>query len=350
MRRVLRRIDLFGRGVRKCLRRNVPARLRDAHPIRVAAVWTTRCRSTYSVLVRSRRTRVVSTARRSSATRDYSSGTNVMLTATPMPGRFFVGWSGDCSGTNPMVTVAMNGDRACTAEFRNPQGDIEVVQVAPSGAPFVAGTIGSFVVTIRNNGPEAVSSVNLRVTSPDGFTPDSASSDPACGFPQNNQCPLTGDLAPGATPRRPRWDSTSIRSSAACRPLRCGRAVRSSIPTSANNEASGAGNVIGVADLGITASVTPDPSPAGELATVLATVVNNGPSSATNIAIDRVLPADISFVDRDGIPVAGQPGSCTVSESCSRRGEPGANRRAGWRVIVQWRAANRRSQRIGGRE
>ncbi len=47
---------------------------------------------------------------------NYSSGTSVVLTATPSAGSTFVGWSGACSGRGT-CTVSMNSNQAVTATF-----------------------------------------------------------------------------------------------------------------------------------------------------------------------------------------------------------------------------------------
>ena len=47
----------------------------------------------------------------------YASGTSVTLTATPAAGSVFTGWSGDCSGTSALTTVAMTPNKSCTATF-----------------------------------------------------------------------------------------------------------------------------------------------------------------------------------------------------------------------------------------
>jgi uncharacterized repeat protein (TIGR02543 family) len=39
------------------------------------------------------------------------------LTATPDPGYTFVGWGGDCSGTDPTLTLLLDGDKVCEATF-----------------------------------------------------------------------------------------------------------------------------------------------------------------------------------------------------------------------------------------
>lgn len=42
------------------------------------------------------------------------------LTATPDGNSVFAGWSGDCSGSNPNTTVAVDANRVCTATFNLP--------------------------------------------------------------------------------------------------------------------------------------------------------------------------------------------------------------------------------------
>jgi uncharacterized repeat protein (TIGR02543 family) len=47
----------------------------------------------------------------------YYYGTVVTLTASVNPGYVFDHWSGDASGTNPVTTVTMTGDKSVTAHF-----------------------------------------------------------------------------------------------------------------------------------------------------------------------------------------------------------------------------------------
>lgn len=46
-----------------------------------------------------------------------SFGTSVVITAAPALGSSFDGWSGDCSGQSPNVTIAMTAARNCVATF-----------------------------------------------------------------------------------------------------------------------------------------------------------------------------------------------------------------------------------------
>jgi uncharacterized repeat protein (TIGR02543 family) len=47
----------------------------------------------------------------------YDHGAVVELTATPVPGDAFVGWSGDASGTTNPLSVTMDGDKSIGATF-----------------------------------------------------------------------------------------------------------------------------------------------------------------------------------------------------------------------------------------
>jgi hypothetical protein len=63
----------------------------------------------------------------------YLADSNLMLTATADPGSVFIGWSGQCSGTNPTTTVTMGlSNKSCTARFAL-SGTIIINKVALSG-------------------------------------------------------------------------------------------------------------------------------------------------------------------------------------------------------------------------
>jgi uncharacterized repeat protein (TIGR02543 family) len=48
----------------------------------------------------------------------YTSGTNVTLTAIPNGAALFTGWSGDATGTTNPIQVTLNGDKIITANFK----------------------------------------------------------------------------------------------------------------------------------------------------------------------------------------------------------------------------------------
>ncbi|MEK6851212.1 MAG: GEVED domain-containing protein, partial [Candidatus Thermoplasmatota archaeon] len=51
---------------------------------------------------------------------EYAAGTVVNLTADPDPGESFVGWGGDCAGSNATCSVTMTKDRSVYATFTQP--------------------------------------------------------------------------------------------------------------------------------------------------------------------------------------------------------------------------------------
>ena len=62
----------------------------------------------------------------------YTSGTSVTLTASPVSGSVFSGWSGACSGTQTTCTVSMTASRSVTASF-NPTPVPYTLSVTKSG-------------------------------------------------------------------------------------------------------------------------------------------------------------------------------------------------------------------------
>ena len=54
----------------------------------------------------------------SSATATFAAGQSVVLTASPVTGRRFSGWSGACRGTAPTCTVVLRANTSVTATFR----------------------------------------------------------------------------------------------------------------------------------------------------------------------------------------------------------------------------------------
>ena len=57
-------------------------------------------------------------------TETYCAGTVITLTAHPGVNSYFVGWSGDCTGTGSTTQVTMDSDKTCIAAFGYPVGGI----------------------------------------------------------------------------------------------------------------------------------------------------------------------------------------------------------------------------------
>ena len=80
------------------------------------------------------------------ARNSYSVGTEVTLTATPVPGYAFTSWSGDASGSTNPLTIVMDTNKNITANFGNVCATYTLTVVAsPGGAGGVTWTSGSNV-------------------------------------------------------------------------------------------------------------------------------------------------------------------------------------------------------------
>jgi uncharacterized repeat protein (TIGR01451 family) len=95
---------------------------------------------------------------------------------------------------------------------------------------------------------------------------------------------------------------------------------------SANNVASDGLHIVGLADLGISKSDSPDPVNAGEELTYTLTVQNDGPSTATNVVVTDAVPAGTAMVSAaasqgsclQGVPGdPAQPSVCTLGDLAS---------------------------------
>ena len=178
-----------------------------------------------------------------------------------------------------------------------PMADL-AVSVTAAPAPVTVGQLLTYTLTARNGGPDAATGVVLTDTLPTGVAFVSASAgtlDPATGK-------LTADLgglASGA--------STTV--TLTVRPTAAGTitdtaAVRGdqADPNSANNTANRAVTVRPaqgpppVADVAVSAAVTPRSATVGDTLTYTFTVVNAGPDPATGVTLTDALPAALTFL------------------------------------------------------
>jgi uncharacterized repeat protein (TIGR02543 family) len=88
----------------------------------------------------------------------YPAGTQVSLTATPLAGYIFSGWSGDLSGSQNPVTLTMNGNKTVTATFAPTQYSLTVnsggegagsVSSSPSAATHPYGQVVQLTATAQ---------------------------------------------------------------------------------------------------------------------------------------------------------------------------------------------------------
>jgi uncharacterized repeat protein (TIGR02543 family) len=71
---------------------------------------------------------------------NYRDGSPVTLTATPSAGYEFGSWAGDASGTSPMVTITMDGDKDITADFHAIRYTLSTSVSPPEGGMISAGS------------------------------------------------------------------------------------------------------------------------------------------------------------------------------------------------------------------
>jgi len=89
-----------------------------------------------------------------------------------------------------------------------------------------------------------------------------------------------------------------------------------------NNKATGSLQFIATADLALTKTDSPDPVVAGEKVTYTLVVTNNGPSSASNVLIEDILPAGVT-IDSVAVTIGvgscntGVPGNAALPTSCT---------------------------------
>ena len=209
----------------------------------------------------------------------------------------------DCSG----VTITASATEA----------DLRLVSKTASPSSVVAGQNLTYVISVRNDGPAP--STNVTVTdvlgslvNTGGFqsavptqgscTPNS----PTNGTSQTLVCNL-GTLASGGTASvtvvvRPSIATTGNRINTA--------SVRSpeiGDPTQGNNSASATSEVTAIVDLVAAKTAAPVSVPAGAPITFVATVRNDGPSTAQTVRLVDTLPGNAAFINL--VAVSGG-GSC----------------------------------------
>ena len=83
-------------------------------------------------------------------------------------------------------------------------------------------------------------------------------------------------------------------------------------PDMSNNVATDFISVLDTADLALTKTADPEPVDAGGELTYTLTVTNNGPSTATNVVIEDVLPAEVEILSLEGTKADSTPAGCVA--------------------------------------
>ncbi len=227
-----------------------------------------------------------------------------------------------------------SGSQSTLATATN--ADLELVSKTANPDPVNAGEDLTYVITVRNNGPDAATNVTLTdalasLITTGGFqsaTPSQGTCTPSgvtAGPSVNLSCAL-GTINNGATATvtvvvRPSIATTGSRSNTA--------AVRSpdiGDGTQGNNSNSVTSTVTAVADVQPLKTASPSPVQAGTNLTYVVTARNNGPSTASTVQITDTLPANAAFVSR--APSGG--GSCNSPAV----GSTGATLTCSWASIA----------------
>ncbi len=172
--------------------------------------------------------------------------------------------------------------------------------------PVFAGDPLTWTVTVTNNGSSDATGVVLDDTLPPEVTVVAISAPCAGGFP----CTI-GDLAAGA--------SVVVTIDVTVDPAATGTITNTATvsgnetdPDPSNNTDTEPTAVNPEADLEIVKTASPDPVAAGEALTWTLTVTNNGPSDATGVVVDDVLPPEVTVTAISAPCAGGFP--CTIGD------------------------------------
>jgi uncharacterized repeat protein (TIGR01451 family) len=201
--------------------------------------------------------------------------------------------------------------------------DLKVTKLCKPDDVLLAGQDGDCTILVDNLGPSTATNVVLRDTSVSNgvFTFGVISTDVgACGAPVGGvvTCNL-GNMAPNAR-------ATIHVHVSALQPqdINDDADVTSATldPNRLNNQSQDGFHVVAVSDLVVSKTDAPDPVTAGTNLTYTVGVTNNGPSTATNVVIADVLPAQVTLVSitppagvacNSGVPGdPAQPLTCNV--------------------------------------
>ncbi|GAA3846073.1 hypothetical protein GCM10022243_10330 [Saccharothrix violaceirubra] len=185
-------------------------------------------------------------------------------------------------------------------------------ELVVSPAPLTAGSPLTIAARISNAGPSLAQNVEFTLPIPAGVTITSIAAPPGIDCDTSIRCTaasltvgstvdisVTGTLDAGSTATTLGFTATSTTTTPDATPANNAVTVNATVGTSS--------------DLSVTVASNPDPLTAGSPATVVVTVTNSGPSTATDVVVTVPIPA--GFVDVTVTAPAGV--TCDSSVRCT---------------------------------
>lgn len=189
-----------------------------------------------------------------------------------------------------LFTIALLASGCGGCGWRIGDADLSLSMSVSNPAPAVGDTI-TFTTILTNGGPEGASDVQVQDFLPAGLTFVSAV--PSQGTYNNFTGVWTVGSLPVGTPQ-----TLSIAATLTSTSTQTSTATIASVdqvdPNPANNTASV--SVSTVSDLSLSKGVTDSAPNVGDTITFTVTLTNHGPSLATNVEVQDLLPAGLSFV------------------------------------------------------
>ncbi len=216
----------------------------------------------------------------------------VTLTATPSNGSAFAGWSGACSGADSCV-IPVAGVTSVTASFTPPAADLGITKTDGLDVVAPGGTV-TYTIVVSNTGP--------------GLAADASVSD---SFPGTQACDWTSSASGGAsgsagsgsgalseTLSLPASSSVTYAAECVVDPAATGTlsntasvSASASDPATGDNTATDTTELTPEADLWLAATGSATGSAPGGAITYTLDVGNRGPSRATSLVVEDVLPS-----------------------------------------------------------
>jgi uncharacterized repeat protein (TIGR01451 family) len=222
----------------------------------------------------------------------YDDDTDVDLSATPDADSTFAGWSDDCSGASTTTTVTMSDERRCVARFDRISADLTLTATAnPTSVTAGDPQPLDVTLTLTNLGAVVANTTMLTLTLPAG-THLSGNPPGGCFLLQRDLSCSVGNLAvndprvyvlafvvePGA---RGSLQFRPTATSFVFDPLLQNQRPQLDVAVSV------------LIDLALD-KIAPPTIAAGDIVAYTLDVTNNGPSTATNVALVDLLPAGVT--------------------------------------------------------